>query len=63
MSSNLLRIRALTELSLMAIMGVSAIMGRHKEEGSQETVVDRPRVGLWMEESQRMPVRMKTIEK
>jgi hypothetical protein len=63
MSSNLLRIRALTELSLMAIMGVSAIMGRHKEEDSQETVADRLRVGLWMEESQRMPVRMKTIEK
>jgi hypothetical protein len=62
MSSNLLRIRASMELSLMALMGVTAIMGQHKEEGSQETVADRPRAGQWMEESQRMRVRMKMIE-
>jgi hypothetical protein len=60
MSSNLLRIQALMELSLMALMELIAIMGRHKED-NQETV-DRHQVGPWMEESQKMPVRMKTIE-
>ena len=64
MSSSLLRIRASMELSLMVLMELPAIMGRHKEEeeGRQETVADRPRVGQWMEESQRMPVKMKMIE-